>query len=88
MRAKALILINRTAGIGKAGNSLMKVVEKYAMNGLEPIVYPIIPGSDLTSELIIAAHKADFADYDEYISRKNTSEKDAKKFSGIVEFFR
>ena len=50
---KALVLINRTSGTGKAGNDTLEIVTKLAERGYEPVVYPILPGSGLTSETII-----------------------------------
>ena len=52
-RKKALVLINKTAGTGKAGNDTLAIATKLAEGGYEPIIYPIIPGTDLTSEGII-----------------------------------
>ncbi len=53
---KALILINETAGMGRAGNHLMKIVTEAAKAGYEPIVYPILPGTTLTSEELVSAY--------------------------------
>lgn len=53
-RKKALVLINRKAGVGKAANEVMDLVKGIAEKGYEPIVYPIVPGSDLTSEKLVA----------------------------------
>lgn len=50
---KALVLINKTSGTGKAGNDTLEIVTKLAERGYEPVVYPILPGSGLTSETII-----------------------------------
>ncbi len=55
-RKKALVLINRKAGTGKAGNETIEIATKLAEKGYEPIVYPIIPGSGLTSETLIAEY--------------------------------
>lgn len=52
-RKKALVLINKSAGTGKAGTDTLNIVTRLAEEGYEPIVYPIIPGTDLTSEKII-----------------------------------
>ena len=52
-RKKALVLINKTSGTGKAGNDTIEIATKLAAKGYEPIVYPIIPGTDLTSETLI-----------------------------------
>ncbi|MBE5831844.1 MAG: YegS/Rv2252/BmrU family lipid kinase [Butyrivibrio sp.] len=60
-RKKALVLINKSAGMGKAGTDTLNIVMRLAEEGYEPIVYPIIPGTDLTSEKIIG-------DYDGEVS--------------------
>lgn len=60
-RKKALVLINKSAGTGKAGTDTLNIVTRLAEEGYEPIVYPIIPGTDLTSEKIIG-------DYDGEVS--------------------
>lgn len=60
-RKKALVLINKSAGMGKAGTDTLNIVTRLAEEGYEPIVYPIIPGTDLTSEKIIG-------DYDGEVS--------------------
>ncbi len=60
-RKRALILINRTAGTGKAGNNVMDIVTKFAEAGFEPLLYPIIPGTELTSEVLIKAYADEFA---------------------------
>ncbi len=52
-RKKALVLVNNTSGMGKAGNDTLAIVTRLAEGGFEPIIYPIIPGTDLTSETII-----------------------------------
>ena len=52
-RKKALVLINKSAGMGKAGADTLNIATRLAENGYEPIIYPIIPGTDLTSEEII-----------------------------------
>ena len=49
-RPGALILLNEKSGIGKAGTNLMTLVKKTAAKGYEPILYPIIPGTELTSD--------------------------------------
>lgn len=61
-KSKALVLINKTAGMGRAGNDLQDIVTGLAEKGYEPIVYPIIPGTELTSETLLA-------DYDGEIER-------------------
>ena len=50
---KALILINKTSGTGKAGNDVLEITEKVARAGYEPIVYPIIPGTEFSSEKLL-----------------------------------
>ena len=60
-RKKALVLINKSAGTGKAGTDTLNIVTRLAEEGYEPIVYPIIPGTELTSEKIIG-------DYDGEVS--------------------
>ena len=50
---RALVLINKTSGTGRAGNETLDIATKLAVNGYEPVVYPILPGSNLTSEEII-----------------------------------
>lgn len=55
-RKKALVLINKSAGTGKAGTDTLNIVTRLAEEGYEPIVYPIIPGTELTSEKIIGDH--------------------------------
>lgn len=52
-RKKALVLINKTSGMGKAGNDTIEIATKLAAKGYEPIIYPIIPGTDLTSETLV-----------------------------------
>lgn len=52
-KKKALVLINKTSGTGKAGNDTLEIVTKLAEKGYEPVVFPILPGSGLTSETII-----------------------------------
>ena len=53
MDKRALILINKSAGTGRAGTRTFDIATAFAANGYEPVVYPIIPGSGLTSENII-----------------------------------
>ena len=55
-RKKALILLNGTAGIGKAGLNTWAIVKKFAENGYQPVVYPIIPGTDLVAESLLAEY--------------------------------
>ena len=52
-RKKALVLINKTSGVGKAGNDTLEISTTLAKRGYEPIIYPIIPGTDLTSEVLV-----------------------------------
>ncbi len=52
-RKRALVLINNKAGMAKAGNDTYDIMAVLAVKGYEPIMYPIIPGSELTSEKII-----------------------------------
>ncbi len=52
-RKKALILINKTSGTGRAGNDALEIATKIAEKGYEPVVYPIIPGTDFSSEKLI-----------------------------------
>ncbi len=54
---RVLILINETSGTGKAGNYAMRIVSEAARAGYEPIVYPILPGTDLTSEKLLEAYE-------------------------------
>ena len=55
-RKKALILLNGTAGIGKAGLNTWAIIKKFAENGYQPVVYPIIPGTDLIAESLLAEY--------------------------------
>jgi YegS/Rv2252/BmrU family lipid kinase len=50
---RALVLINKTSGTGKAGNDTFHIVTRLAESGYEPIVYPIVPGTELSSEILI-----------------------------------
>ena len=54
---RALILINETAGTGKAGGHVMRIISEAAKAGYEPVVYPIVPGTSLTSEKLIKAYE-------------------------------
>ena len=54
---RALILINKTAGMGHAQDDTLDIITKFAQNGYEPVVYPIIPGTELTSEAIIEKYR-------------------------------
>ena len=53
---KVLILINAKAGTGKAGSRLMQIVTEAAKAGYEPLVFPILPGTELSSEHLIGAY--------------------------------
>ena len=53
-RKKALVLINKTSGMGKAGNDTLEISTALAEKGYEPVIFPIIPGTDLTSEVLVA----------------------------------
>ena len=52
-KKRALILINKTSGTGRAASETLEIATVLAQKGYEPIVYPILPGSNLTSEVII-----------------------------------
>ena len=52
-RPGALILFNEKSGIGKASTSLLTLIRKAAARGYEPIVYPIVPGTELTSDELL-----------------------------------
>ena len=56
---KALILLNNSAGTGKAGLNTWLIIKKIAEKGYEPIVYPIIPGTELISERILSAYEGE-----------------------------
>ncbi|MBQ6518189.1 MAG: YegS/Rv2252/BmrU family lipid kinase [Anaerolineaceae bacterium] len=53
---RALILLNASAGTGRAGQNTWTIIRRFAENGFEPIVYPIVPGTDLISEKLLAAY--------------------------------
>lgn len=55
-RKRALILLNGFAGTGKAGLNTWLIVKKFAENGYESVVYPIIPGTDLVAEKLLAEY--------------------------------
>ncbi len=55
-RKRALVLINKSAGTGKAGADTFDIVSSLAQKGYEPVVYPIIPGTELSSEKIIVEY--------------------------------
>ena len=50
---RALILLNPSAGTGKAGLNALKIINRFALEGYEPIVFPIIPSHGLVSEKIL-----------------------------------
>jgi YegS/Rv2252/BmrU family lipid kinase len=52
-RKRALVLINKSAGTGKAGQDTFDMISSLAQKGYEPIAYPILPGTELTSETLI-----------------------------------
>lgn len=60
-RKKALVLINKSAGTGKAGTDTLNIATRLAEAGYEPIIYPIIPGTDLTSEGIIGRYEGEIS---------------------------
>ncbi len=55
-RKRALVLINKTAGTGKAGNDVYAIASSLARAGYEPVVYPIIPGTDFSSEIFLSEY--------------------------------
>ena len=55
-RKRALVLINKTAGTGRAGNDTYEIIKKLAENGYEPLVYPILPGTELSSEILLSEY--------------------------------
>ncbi len=52
-RKRALVLINKSAGTGKAGTDTFDIVSRLARKGYESVVYPIIPGTELSSEKLV-----------------------------------
>ena len=60
-RKKALVLINKSAGTGKAGTDTLNIATRLAEAGYEPIIYPIIPGTELTSEGIIGRSEGEIS---------------------------
>lgn len=56
-RKTALILINNTAGLRQGQDDTFDLVKEAAGAGFEPVVYPIIPGTGLTSENIIGEYE-------------------------------
>ena len=59
-KKKALVLINKTSGTGKGGNDTLAIATKLAERGYEPVIYPIVPGTDLSSEYIINDYRDEF----------------------------
>ncbi len=57
-RKKALILINNTAGHAQGHSDTFSIVKDFAEAGYEPLVFPIIPGSKLTSEELVKDYGA------------------------------
>lgn len=55
-RKRALVLINKTAGTGRAGNDTYEIIKKLAENGYESLVYPILPGTELSSEILLSEY--------------------------------
>ncbi len=55
-RKRALVLINKSAGTGKAGADTFEIVAKLARKGYEPRVFPILPGTELSSEKLLAEY--------------------------------
>ena len=60
-RKRALVLINKSAGTGKAGTDTLNIATRLAEAGYEPIIYPIIPGTELTSEGIIGRYEGEIS---------------------------
>ncbi len=58
-RKKALVLINKKSGTGRAGNDTLDISTALAEKGYEPIIFPIIPGTELTSETLISEYAED-----------------------------
>ncbi len=56
-KKRALILLNLVSGTRKASSNVMEIVTRFANNGYEPVIYPIIPGTDLISENILADYE-------------------------------
>ncbi len=55
-RKRALVLINQTAGTGKAASDTFNIVAALSGAGYEPVVYPIIPGTEFSSEKLLAEY--------------------------------
>ena len=56
-RKKALILLNTSSGTGRAASMTLEIIKRLAQRGYEPILYPIIPKSDLVSEKILPEYE-------------------------------
>ena len=56
-RKRVLILLNATAGTGRAGTNAWDIVSAFASEGYEPVVYPIVPGTELGSEHLLAQYE-------------------------------
>ncbi|MBR4725490.1 MAG: YegS/Rv2252/BmrU family lipid kinase [Lachnospiraceae bacterium] len=56
-RKKALVLLNEAAGKKKGPKNILLILEKVASAGYEPVIFPIIPGTDLSSEKILAEYE-------------------------------
>lgn len=56
-RKKALILLNTSSGTGRAASLTMEIIKRLAQRGYEPILYPIIPKTDLVSEMILPEYE-------------------------------
>jgi YegS/Rv2252/BmrU family lipid kinase len=52
-RKRALVLINKSAGMGKAGTDTFDISSRLAQKGYEPVIYPIIPGTEFSSEKLL-----------------------------------
>jgi YegS/Rv2252/BmrU family lipid kinase len=60
MRKKVLVLANFSSGTGNGKTRFTKVVECLALKGFEPVTYPILPASGLTSEAILNDASRDY----------------------------
>ena len=52
-KKRVLILLNASAGTGRAGTNAWDIVSSFAMEGYEPVIYPIVPGTGLSSEQLL-----------------------------------
>ena len=59
VRKKALVLLNEAAGKKKGPKNVLLFLERIARQGFEPVIYPIIPGTGLTSEKILSHYDGD-----------------------------